>query len=628
MDRPSSYGHPKENSMSAARAEKAQQWIEKEIEKLMQQIHTVGSKDHHTGEVTVTFGHLFYHYQDVSDTLVGILLRAKKRKLIEYDGHMMFQGKHDHVVIKVVDSSSSKRGSKTTTTATTKTTTTATTKTTTTTKTATTNSIAKSHEPKKSPGTTTLNRKSVQPSPNDSEDKSARHKSAARTFITGVVNKLVGPAYDESDDGSDYTDNSNNNSTPSLLSRTPPPIPENKPSTIPENKPTVNTSASNRLSGSFNNPPPSPVNADAVNEKPLPVKSVGGRPTSTVSLPVSSGKHESGLRFSRKSPENNKIDRPASMVVLPATTKKYESRSRFSRKSPERKVALKKVAEEETKKVDEEARNEMKKRITEEKKKREEEKKKMAEEEKKMAEEKKNREEEKKKAAEKQQQESKRKSRLSEKSPPPRAALLQRTRGGTRGAVLRSSTSKPVESSKIAELKASLRNSMQNNSSSSSPAIQVSSSSSSSSSSSKHTSTSKPQPTSSSKSTQPKLSVFDIAKRNSAEMSSPARSRATAGARPVSFDKDKSAFVQKAINRGVVIKSPKSRATKSAGFPAASSSKNNNNSPAIQVKKNPYTTKAESWVAKKGTDITKKSSKFENDRSGIPTALQKRFAWE
>ena len=44
------------------------------------------------GVVTVEFGPLFYKYQDISDTLVGILMRAKKRKLIKYPGDMLFQG--------------------------------------------------------------------------------------------------------------------------------------------------------------------------------------------------------------------------------------------------------------------------------------------------------------------------------------------------------------------------------------------------------------------------------------------------------------------------------------------------------------------------------------------------------
>ena len=38
----------------------------------------------------------------VSDSLVGIMLRAKKRKLLEYQGDMLFQGINDDVVITVL----------------------------------------------------------------------------------------------------------------------------------------------------------------------------------------------------------------------------------------------------------------------------------------------------------------------------------------------------------------------------------------------------------------------------------------------------------------------------------------------------------------------------------------------
>lgn len=50
----------------------------------------------------MTFGELFQRYQDVSDTLVGILQRTKKRGLIKYQGEggdLLLQGRHNHVLI-------------------------------------------------------------------------------------------------------------------------------------------------------------------------------------------------------------------------------------------------------------------------------------------------------------------------------------------------------------------------------------------------------------------------------------------------------------------------------------------------------------------------------------------------
>ena len=49
----------------------------------------------------IEFGPLFYAYQDISDTLVGIMMRAKKYGLIKYKGDMLFQGQDDAVPIDV-----------------------------------------------------------------------------------------------------------------------------------------------------------------------------------------------------------------------------------------------------------------------------------------------------------------------------------------------------------------------------------------------------------------------------------------------------------------------------------------------------------------------------------------------
>ena len=75
-------------------------WVEKEIDKLIKEIEQVGKKS--GNEIQITFGELFHHYQDVSDTLVGILQRAKKRGILRYEGeggNLLLQGKHDKVVI-------------------------------------------------------------------------------------------------------------------------------------------------------------------------------------------------------------------------------------------------------------------------------------------------------------------------------------------------------------------------------------------------------------------------------------------------------------------------------------------------------------------------------------------------
>mmetsp|Transcript_16561 Transcript_16561/g.53937 ORF Transcript_16561/g.53937 Transcript_16561/m.53937 type:complete len:86 (-) Transcript_16561:191-448(-) len=69
------------------------------IDNLVEAIQTIGHTDDNA--TTVDFGTLFYHYADVSDSLVGILMRAKKRHRLYYDGDMLFQSKDDHVIITV-----------------------------------------------------------------------------------------------------------------------------------------------------------------------------------------------------------------------------------------------------------------------------------------------------------------------------------------------------------------------------------------------------------------------------------------------------------------------------------------------------------------------------------------------
>ena len=55
-----------------------------------------------TKEVHMSFGELFQRYADISDTLVGILMRGKRRKRILFDSDMLFQGVHDHVVLRLM----------------------------------------------------------------------------------------------------------------------------------------------------------------------------------------------------------------------------------------------------------------------------------------------------------------------------------------------------------------------------------------------------------------------------------------------------------------------------------------------------------------------------------------------
>ena len=94
------YGTAVAGSETAMRAKKAQEWVEKEIEKLLVVIAEHGYKDA-DGRDAITFGKLFDTYADISDTLVGILMRARKHGKLHYAGDMLFQGTHDNIVITI-----------------------------------------------------------------------------------------------------------------------------------------------------------------------------------------------------------------------------------------------------------------------------------------------------------------------------------------------------------------------------------------------------------------------------------------------------------------------------------------------------------------------------------------------
>eukprot|EP00300_Choanocystis_sp_HF-7_P038589 c556_g1_i1.p1 GENE.c556_g1_i1~~c556_g1_i1.p1 ORF type:complete len:297 (-),score=82.91 c556_g1_i1:90-851(-) len=94
------YGRPPPGSLTEARAKKAAEWVDNEIDKLIRVISDKGSKVN--GKPTITFGELFIIYQDISDTLVGIMIRAKRRNRLLFEGDMLWQGVHDAVAVTVV----------------------------------------------------------------------------------------------------------------------------------------------------------------------------------------------------------------------------------------------------------------------------------------------------------------------------------------------------------------------------------------------------------------------------------------------------------------------------------------------------------------------------------------------
>uniref|UniRef100_A0A8C5SAQ9 Actin-binding Rho-activating protein n=1 Tax=Laticauda laticaudata TaxID=8630 RepID=A0A8C5SAQ9_LATLA len=83
------------------RGKDAHAHIGKEMEELCLIIRNTGKKEQ-DGQVRITFKQLFDRYVTISNKLVGVLLRARKYGLVDFEGEMLWQGKDDSVVITLI----------------------------------------------------------------------------------------------------------------------------------------------------------------------------------------------------------------------------------------------------------------------------------------------------------------------------------------------------------------------------------------------------------------------------------------------------------------------------------------------------------------------------------------------
>ncbi|KAM9308790.1 actin-binding Rho-activating protein [Gastrophryne carolinensis] len=95
------YGRPKEGTKTAERAMRAEAHIHREMRDLCFIISTMAEPDK-DGKVRVTFGDLFDRYVRISDKVVGILLRARKHGMVDFQGEMLWQGRDDDVIITLL----------------------------------------------------------------------------------------------------------------------------------------------------------------------------------------------------------------------------------------------------------------------------------------------------------------------------------------------------------------------------------------------------------------------------------------------------------------------------------------------------------------------------------------------
>ncbi|XP_059415725.1 actin-binding Rho-activating protein-like [Carassius carassius] len=96
------YGQPKDGSKTAQRADRAQKHIHREMEEMCFIIRSMGQRDKE-GRIYVTFGRLFDRYVKISDKVVGILLRCRKHKMVDFEGEMLWKGQDDDIIITLLE---------------------------------------------------------------------------------------------------------------------------------------------------------------------------------------------------------------------------------------------------------------------------------------------------------------------------------------------------------------------------------------------------------------------------------------------------------------------------------------------------------------------------------------------
>ncbi|CAI4230937.1 unnamed protein product [Auanema sp. JU1783] len=96
------YGTPKPGTLTEKRAQKASKHIAREMLYLCEVMQEYGYVSKRTGKVQITFGRLFNVYQFISDKVVGMLLRARKHNMVDFEGEMLFQRRDEEVVITLL----------------------------------------------------------------------------------------------------------------------------------------------------------------------------------------------------------------------------------------------------------------------------------------------------------------------------------------------------------------------------------------------------------------------------------------------------------------------------------------------------------------------------------------------
>jgi len=88
------YGRPEENSLSQMRARAGEARMRAEICDVCEAVFHHGQRSE-DGTAAIQFGSLFHMYNRINDKVVGLLIRARKKELLDFQGEMLYQRRDD-----------------------------------------------------------------------------------------------------------------------------------------------------------------------------------------------------------------------------------------------------------------------------------------------------------------------------------------------------------------------------------------------------------------------------------------------------------------------------------------------------------------------------------------------------
>merc|ERR1712168_255638 len=95
------YGKPLPGSASDIRGQKYQKGVTKEVIDLCRMIYNHGFRLNN-GHTLMLFGEIFNIYQKISNKVVGILARARKNRLVHFEGETLWQGRNDETNVTLL----------------------------------------------------------------------------------------------------------------------------------------------------------------------------------------------------------------------------------------------------------------------------------------------------------------------------------------------------------------------------------------------------------------------------------------------------------------------------------------------------------------------------------------------